>query len=220
MTVADITCSGRGAPGLLRGEKLQRGLSEEVLKMVNESKTKKKISSKQLGRVLGLHVLAIFVILVIFYFMLFSMWTVKVLEVVLGFLSLIIYMLIMASTAKGVADRDLLPDAKTEAFPVKGLVLASVVVILNFIIWGALKLSWAIGAPESVKVVAQVLFFLLTLPYNFFLNISGGDVSGIGVVLMFTAPFVCMEAGYFAGYKKWDIFEKLDKIVFEKKINK
>lgn len=175
---------------------------------------------KQTGRILGFHLVGIFVILVIFYFMLFSMWTIKILEIILGFLALIVYGLIMAATAKGIADKDLLTGQKKGVFPAKGLVLACAVVILNLLIFAAVKVSWALNAPEGLKLTLQILFFILTLPYNFFLKISGGDISGIGLLLMILVPYVATGAGYYAGYKKWDIFEKLDKIAFEKKENK
>ena len=175
---------------------------------------------RQLGRTLCYHLLGIFVIFVIFYGFFISMHMIKILDAILGFVALIVYGLVMAATAKGIADRDLLLQDKKYIFPAKGLVLASAVVLLNILIFLSVKLSWWLGAPNALKLTFQFLFFFLTIPYNYFLNIAGASIKGAGVILMVIIPLLSMGAGYLAGYKKWDIFEKLDKIAFENKKNK
>lgn len=187
---------------------------------MGKSENNKNPIIKQIGRTLCYHLLAIFVIFVIFYGFFISMHMIKILDIILGFLATIVYGLIIAATAKGIADRDLHQSDKKMVFPAKGLVLASAVVILNILIFLAVKLCWLLNAPTTLKLTFQFLFFILTIPYNYFLNIAGASITGIGVILMVIIPLVSMGAGYYAGYIKWDIFEKLDKIVFENKKNK
>ena len=214
--MAAITCNGHGAQDILQGSMPQIN-KERRTKNMDKSQDSRPNLARQMLRILGFNMIAIFVILVVFYFMLISMQMVKILEILLGFLSLTVYCLIMAATAKGIADKEILLKQEKGMYPAKGLVLASTVVILNLLIFSAVKLSWSLNAPELLRLVFQILFFVLTLPYNFFLDISGQSITGVGVILLFTIPFVSIGAGYYAGYKKWDIFEKLDKIVFENK---
>lgn len=182
------------------------------------SKNKEITSKSQFFNAFFSHLKTVLILFFIFYFALLSLWTVNILNKVLAVLVLVIYIFAMASCGNLTAEYDLKSYSKTTPFWYKGLLMGISIIVSNFIAFCTLKLVWAV-APQTnlATVIANILFCVWTIPYNSFLKLSGSDITVLGHVLMYTVPIISTGFGYFSGYKKWNILEKLNKLTFEKK---
>ncbi len=178
---------------------------------------KTEISLKsQIGKVFLAHIIGIFIIFVVFFFFFFSFWTIKVIDKIMGVLMVVVYVLTLASSGNKCAIQDKRTYAKTKAYPLKGLLLAVSIVVSNIVFYGIWQYAWTFGS-KGVNLAGQLAFVAWSLPYNSFLSLNGASISLFGKIMLFTVPFISVGAGYLAGYYNWDIYEKLDKIAFEKK---
>lgn len=177
--------------------------------------------SKQLLKIILSHLKALGIIFLVFYFMGIAFWAIHdIVTLIMEILILVVYVVFMASAGRTCAVNDMKKEAKTKAFAAKGAVLAVPVAVLNFVMWGALQLVHAGQLSEITKNVMQTIFFVWTVPYNIFLKPNGAQVRIIGQLLMYAVPFLAVGLGYLSGVKNWDIYEKLDKLVFEQKKKK
>lgn len=185
-------------------------------------KKEKEITFKmQFLKIVLSHLKVLGIIFLVFYFMGIAFWAIHdVVTTIMEILILVVYVGFMASAANGCAAYDLKDYSKTKAFPLKGFLLSVPIVLLNLAMWGALQWVHVTQLSDTVKNVIQTVFFVWTVPYNFFLKPDGASVRVIGQILMYAVPFVTIGVGYFAGYKRWDIYKRLDKIVFEQKKKK
>lgn len=184
-------------------------------------KEKEMTFSKQFLKVLLSHMKALGIIFLVFYFMGIAFWAIHdIVTAIMEILILVVYVIFMASAGKTCAVNDMKKEAKTKAFAAKGVVLAIPVAVLNFAMWGALQLVHAGQLSEIAKNVMQTIFFVWTVPYNIFLKPNGAQVRIIGQLLMYIVPFLTVGIGYISGIKQWDVYEKLDKVVFEQKRKK
>lgn len=184
-------------------------------------KEKETTLAKQFLKIVLSHLKALGIIFLVFYFMGVAFWAIHdVVTMIMEILIFVVYIGIMASAGNACATYDLKQYSKTKPFAIKGILLAIPVVLLNLGMWGALQ--WVHGANMSVTIknIMQTVFFVWTVPYNFFLKPDGPSVRLIGQIMMYAVPFITIGAGYFAGYKRWDVYAKLDKIVFEQKKTK
>ena len=67
--------------------------------------------------------------------------------------------------------------------------------------------------------IDNFLFIIWSFPFSAFIKLSDGIMSSFGYVLVAVLPFLASFAGYFAGYKDFDLQSKLLGAVYEKKNN-
>lgn len=173
---------------------------------------------KELRKVFLSHLVGIFIVFVVFFFFFLSLWTIKYVNTVMGYLMLMVYVLTLASAGNKCAVWDKRSYTLTKPHPLKGLLLALSIVVSNMVFYGIWQFAWTLDS-KALNVAGQLVFVAWSLPYNSFLQLVGAEMGLLGKILMIVVPFVSVGAGYFAGYCNWDIYEKLDKIVFEKKNN-
>lgn len=184
-------------------------------------KEKETTLAKQFLKIVLSHLKALGIIFLVFYFMGVAFWAIHdIVTMIMEILIFVVYVGIMASAGNSCATYDLKQYSKTKAFAIKGILLAIPVVLLNFGMWGALQWVYGANMSDTVKNIMQTVFFVWTVPYNFFLKPNHASVQLIGQIMMYTVPFIVVGGGYLAGYKKWDVYSKLDKLVFEQKKNK
>ena len=112
-----------------------------------------------------------------------------------------------------------------KAYPAKGLVLPVILLIINIAIILAYKYAWSAGGNGEYlvrgwAVCVNVLSIFWTAAYENIIGMEKGVLELQGYLILCVLPFVATGAGYFAGYKGYDIFDKINAIAYEKKKQK
>lgn len=145
-----------------------------------------------------------------------NLWTIDIIKKVLCVLIPIIYIFYMAGTGNSAGIHDQKDYSKTRPFVLKGFLLSLPVLALNLVFWLIFKLCW-IDTLTILSVLGKLVFYAWTFPFVSFIYTDGAQMDLVSHLLLYILPFFSIGIGYFAGYKKWDIYKNLDAIAFEKK---
>jgi len=135
-------------------------------------------------------------------------------------IAMFIYVLVLYSTSLDIARQDSKQYTYEAAYPWKGLILPLGI----YVVWGFLYIlfhvSWKYGIvhPDFVSgLINNILFVMWNYVYMGFMQIIEGKFAVWTLLLVFLVPLVSCGIGYFAGYKGFDISEKVVKIVYDEK---
>ena len=135
-------------------------------------------------------------------------------------IAMFIYVLVLYSTCVDMARQDRKQYTEEVAYPWKGLILP----VGIYVIWGFLYImfyfSWKYGIvhPDFVSgIINNILFVMWNYVYMGFMQIMEGKFAMWTLILVFLTPLVACGVGYFAGYKGFDVSEKVVKVVYDKK---
>ena len=143
-----------------------------------------------------------------------------------GIILTVIFVLIFAFTLYNASYQAEKNDAKsyTKLEPkwYKGALLPTFILGMNVICIVSYLLVWKFACADggltslwAVAVNAVSLFWFA--PYQKLVPLEAGTIGTIGYVCMFTVPILSCFLGYYAGYKNFDLTEKLHKFTYEKK---
>ncbi|MCX7715747.1 MAG: hypothetical protein N2171_08490 [Clostridia bacterium] len=132
-----------------------------------------------------------------------------------------IYFCALYSKAYKIAVHDAKGYAKTKTYPFKGFVLAVVVCGSIFILWGLYRISWVYMTIDGeisgyTGMLYNSLFIFWTFPFNGIMMPYKGGIFWYSHFVIYLLPIAAAGAGYYAGYKKFSIYEKLLPMMYEK----
>lgn len=124
--------------------------------------------------------------------------------------------------AKKYAAFDKKPYTKNRPSLWKGVLFGVVLAGVTLLLWGFYRIGWDYFSNENgltgmVSMFFNFLFMAWTFPLNGVMGANHGVLRLVGVVLMVALPLVGSIAGYFAGYFKFDLMERLQGMMYEKK---
>ena len=110
-------------------------------------------------------------------------------------------------------------------YPAKGLVLPIILLVVNVVMILLYKYAWSAGGNgeylvQGWAVIVNVLCVFWTSAYENILGMEKGVLELQGYLIICVLPFVASGAGYFAGYKGYDVFDKISALAYEKKKQK
>ncbi|MCH5184815.1 MAG: hypothetical protein J1F64_01690 [Oscillospiraceae bacterium] len=132
-----------------------------------------------------------------------------------------IYFGMMYAKCSRIAGHDLKGYAQTKAYPAKGIVLIlpvlAVTLLLDIVRLAVWKAAATERGLESIGALAcNTAFILWNFTFNGVMAIERDSVSFAGHTAIYAVPLVSAFLGYFAGYKKFVITEKLLPFIYEK----
>ncbi len=133
-----------------------------------------------------------------------------------------IYFGMMYSKCSRIAAHDLKGYAETKSYPLKGIVLVLPVIlltlaldILRLIMWKYMSDGTRLtGIPA---VLSNAAFIMWTFPFNGIMAVHESAVSLAGRIALYGIPLISAFSGYFAGYKRFSLIEKLIPFMYEDK---
>lgn len=136
----------------------------------------------------------------------------------------VIYFFSIYGTAFEIAMRDKKSYTPEQPYPLKGLLLAVSILIASALLYALYFIAWKLMTINGTLFSAagwidNFLFIIWSFPFSAFINLSEGYMSVFGYVFVAVLPFIASFAGYFAGYKDFDLHSKLLGAVYEKKKN-
>lgn len=134
----------------------------------------------------------------------------------------LIYFMSIYGTASSCALRDKKPYTEQTPYPWKGFILPVGILIATALLFGLYKVAWTFmtidGALATLSGVAcSVIFTLWTFMFNAFMGLQNGAVNGYAFIILAVVPIAASGVGYYAGYRGFDIYDKLMRFVYEKK---
>lgn len=189
------------------------------------------------------HVKSVLVISLLGLFLFGSLLVMDTVGKIMSIILLLVYGLVLYSSAYECAEYDLKSYTKTTSYLHKGFYLSLLIPLSNLLIWLLMKFMWSIEPNEAIApiremqytwwpqipnatylpgtaIAANVIFVVWTFPYNEFMNFSESYMSIWGHVLMYVFPVLCVTLGYVGGCKKWDLSKYFKFLVYDKKNNK
>lgn len=188
---------------------------------MKNKETPQKTFGMQFRGMLYTHIKSVLLIFFVGFCLLSGLWMINILDTILGCLMLFIYGVTLFSEGYSCATYDLKSYTNTKAYPHKGIILSLLIPVSNFLIWILMKYMWSFNPSETINqiptFIGNIIFVLWTFPYNSFMKLNASHISVIGHILLYIFPVITVGAGYFAGFKKWDIASKFSFLMYEKK---
>lgn len=182
-------------------------------------KTKYTIWGQMLG-VVGAHAVTAFVFMFL-WLITAGMWE-GIAGKIFSTLGLACYCAVLYNSGVGCAQADKRTVSPLKAYPAKGVTLPVILLGVNIAIILAYKYAWGLGSDgeylrEGWAVFINVLSVFWTAPYRDIIGMEKGVLEIQGYFVLCVLPFIATSAGYFAGYKGFDILDKIVRIAYEKK---
>lgn len=132
-----------------------------------------------------------------------------------------IYFVMMMSRAQRIAERDRHGWSEEKAYPLKGFVLAVAPVLTTFILWAIYFFTWnCLTIDNSVYglpgILYNVIFTVWTFPFGGITGLYQGYMMWYGHILIYAVPAFAVILGYWLGYKKIRLEDRLDSMMYEK----
>lgn len=132
-----------------------------------------------------------------------------------------IYFVMMMSCAQRIAEHDRQDWSEETAYPLKGFVLAIAPVLTTFILWAIYFFTWnCLAIDNSVYGLSgtlyNIIFTVWTFPFNGIMGLYQGYMMWYGHVLIYAVPALAVIAGYWLGYRKIRLEDRLDSMMYEK----
>lgn len=134
----------------------------------------------------------------------------------------LIYFMSIYGTAANCATRDKKPYTEQQPYPWKGLILPAGILIATALLWGLYKVAWSFmtidgGLVTVTGVACSMMFTIWTFMFNAFMGLQNGGINGYVAIILVAVPIAASGIGYYAGYRGFDIYDKLMRLVYEKK---
>ncbi len=151
---------------------------------------------------------------------LISIWATAAGSYIFAAIGFIGYFLSIYNEAFNSATDDKKPYSPLTPKPYKGIYLPVLLTAVNIILIIIYKCSWAFGSSDGAITnawglagnVISVLWFSM---YKALLGMDKGHFELQGYLIIVFLPYIASLTGYFAGYKGYDIYDKLNGIVYE-----
>lgn len=185
-------------------------------------KMKYTIWGQMLG-VVGTHAVTAFIFMFI-WLITAGLWEGIAGKIFSGF-GLVCYFIAIYNSGVSCAQADKRTISPLKAYPAKGFTLPIILLGVNIAIILAYKYAWGFGSDgeylrEGRAILLNVLTVLWTAPYGNILGMEKGVLEIQGYFILCILPFVATGAGYFAGYRGFDLFAKISSLAYEKKKSK
>ncbi len=175
------------------------------------------INFKQLFEIIKTH----FVVSVIAFFVgttLAPMIATKGAKNIFSLIFILFYMVLIYNKSEGIARRDKKGYTEEKPYKWKGLLLPIGVYIIWAFFYVLYFVSWKY---QIISYTSGFLNNLLYLIWNYcfytFINVGSGNVGALSIIMFFTVPLIACFMGYFAGYRNFDLSEKVAGMVYDKK---
>lgn len=137
-------------------------------------------------------------------------------------ISAVFYAIIIYSEGYAAEKNDKKSYTPLEPFAYKGAIIATGLLFMNILVLVTYKLSWTFGSDGGTLVKLWALlgnFFSIFWfsPYLNLLGMESGKFSGFGYAIVLVLHMLMSSLGYYAGYKNFDLSEKMQKFIYEKK---
>lgn len=130
---------------------------------------------------------------------------------------ILIYALAMYSKGEELAKRDAKSYTDEIQYKYKGLLLPAGIIVIWLVLLVLYKFSWKYDIVSySSGFINNLLFAVWSFVYNGFMDLSNGSFSFYSQILFVLVPVAACGAGYFAGYKKFDLSVHIAELVYEK----
>ena len=131
---------------------------------------------------------------------------------------ILFYMVMMYNKSESIARRDRKRYTKETPYKWKGLLLP----IGVYVIWGFFYVMYVVSWENQIITytsgfINNLLYIMWNYCYYTFINIGSANVGALSVIMFFTVPLISCFMGYFAGYRNFDLSEKVAGMVYEKK---
>lgn len=154
-----------------------------------------------------------------------ALWTTDTGRYIFAAIGTVSYFFAIYNTAYA-AERD---DAKsyTEQTPklYKCIMLTGYLAAANILIIVLYKLVWHFYAADGTLtsiygIIGNIISMMWFSMYEFFAGMGKGHFALLGYLMIFLLPFAAAACGYAAGYKGFDIYDKIAGFAYEKKKKK
>lgn len=134
----------------------------------------------------------------------------------------LIYFMSIYGAASNCAARDKKTFTEQKPYPWKGLILPVGILLATALLWGLYKIAWTFITIDGVLatfsgVACSMIFTIWTFMFNAFMGIQSGAINGYAVIILIVVPVAASGLGYYMGYRGFDIYDKLMRLVYEKK---
>ncbi len=160
---------------------------------------------------------AIFIFIAFWVFMFEGIW-----DYVMGIVFLLVYFGMIYSASKRQQERDRRGFTVTGVNKKKGFLFGGVLCAVMLVIYILYKMSWALMSMNGMIVTAtghiyNFLFGFWNMPIFASLDTVGGNAQWYIMIFMYIAAFSASVLGYYAGIKNYNISERIDQSMYEKK---
>ncbi len=141
-------------------------------------------------------------------------------KIVYSVIFMTIYFCALYTKAHTVAAHDLKGYAQTKSYPAKGIVMGGIISASTFVFWILYRIVWSMSGAGGLLGVWKSLyngFFLCyTFIYNGIMSPYKGGMFWYAHIVIYALPPIAAGLGYFASYKKFNIYEKLLPFMYER----
>lgn len=135
---------------------------------------------------------------------------------------MVIYFFSIYGAASNCALRDLKPYTEEEPYPWKGLLLPVGIILATLALWGLYQAAWHFMTIDGnlatiTGIACNVIFVVWTFMYNALMGLQNGGMNWYAYVVVLVVPVAASGLGYYAGYRGFDLYDKLMRFVYEKK---
>lgn len=175
----------------------------------------------QILSVITAHIEAAFVLFLIWFFSI-SITGTRLGGLIYSAVSAVVYAAVMYLRGYTTAGNDKKSYTKLSPIAYKGAVISLGLLFLNILPIFIYNLSWAIGSDGenlvNIWAIGGNAFCIFWFsPYLNLLGMDKGSIAVYGYAVIALLHTIACFLGYFAGYKNFDISEKLRLLVYEKK---
>lgn len=136
----------------------------------------------------------------------------------------LLYFGMMMSAAQRIADRDGKGWTQQSPYAAKGFLLSLSVVGTTFVLWLLYVFTWScLTLDGSVYGLAgtfyNIVFTVWTFPFNGIIRLYQGGLMWYGHFLLYLPTVFSVTLGYWFGYKKIRLSDRLEPLMYEKENN-
>jgi len=140
---------------------------------------------------------------------------------VYSLLCMTIYAVALYMKAHAIATHDHKGYARTKMYPLKGVVLGFIIAASTFVLWCGYRVVWITNPGDSLvgiwRSAYNAVFLFYTFIYNGIMVPYKGGMFWYAHIIIYVLPVLSAGLGYFAGYKKFSLYEKMMPYMYEKK---
>ena len=134
---------------------------------------------------------------------------------------ILIYMLVLYSKSADIAKHDRQEYSKEVPYAAKGFLLPIGIFVVGTLFYVLYSITWKCNIIDTTSgFVNNALFVVWTFVYTGLANLSNGHISLTAVIAFIIVPEIAAELGYFAGFKNFDLSEKVAEVVYDLDENK
>ncbi len=155
------------------------------------------------------------------WFVMAVIWTNDIGRYIYGTLGCVLYFLVIYNAGTQAASKDKKSFSECTPKPQKGIFLPILLTVVNILVIILYKYVWhffsdGMYLTDAWAVAGNVVSILWFSAYKTFLGMERGHIELQGYIIIFVLPFIASAVGYYAGYKGFDLYGKLDGFMYEK----